>query len=347
MINRSVIWLPGYGIAIAAGQRRTLVAPQYLCLYSSEHALSSINFLESIVPRDGYKPELLNVDLTQIKGITAAAALILFAQVSYLKIFSGYPDIVRVIPPRDPIQKRNFFSSGLRNALSKGASSGLDQLLTSGSAFSTSANAAHANEHTQQMVRERNPGIRGDVMAAATELMLNVWHHAYDFPGGQYVVTRTGRRFWQYVVCENNSLDYLIYDRGQGIPTTLDEIYPSDESGGEPVEIELMAPGANRAAYRDFIRISNAFMPGVSRSPKGGRGNGSIRIKRPVESTSSAIDFDGRLSDNLLGLNYLFVLSGEGRYLYYGKEPQHDDCSWRGMCGTLVEISVPMNGIKD
>lgn len=311
------------GIDRTISSLRTRVrAPSHLCLYDRTKLVATITFLESIVSNFTDDPRLLLVDLSALKFMSAAAALVLFANVNYLNTLTGNPSFVTVIPPNERQSRKLFVESGLFAAIKRSSFDHPEDMLKFSNCFSTSCNPEAHSSMTAQFLRQ-NGVEREDIFGAINEAFLNVQHHAYESPAFQKIVASIGRRWWQYCFVKGSDISFILYDRGQGIPDGLRTF-----ATGYVPDTEL---------------IRRAMQPGESRTMINGRGWGSEDIRKPIENVENGSNSLSQVTSPNLG-RFLLVMSGLAHYLQLPNQSEGDvHHQQKPLAGTLIEWSLPLH----
>jgi hypothetical protein len=171
----------------------------------------------------------VHIDLRSCPGVTAAAMVMLFAEVSRARLATGIDSIIKIfLPSEDSEIRLQFQHSGWERALLI-EHSRLQDLVTESQLFQSNSNP---NEATEAVYRQLiSNGIELDAPEVRTftkgvsEAMLNVINHAYD--NEESPLEGIGRRWWQacYVKQGNGhqkKMVFIIYDLGQGILSSLE-----------------------------------------------------------------------------------------------------------------------------
>ncbi|MBH0047293.1 hypothetical protein [Pseudoalteromonas sp. NZS11_1] len=287
--------------------RAVIKAPSELCIYRQDlqkDTYSLIKEVDNTVTKSGM---LVTLDLREVKLITAAASVLLFATVSTCQLMNRNPKQVMCIFPKESNNSEGYryiVKTGLARALHSGELSKLDELVDQEAFFQSSNNPFKHAITTSLMLADKTEfdPIQYELLSTAIgEAMLNVHHHAYNDPlssieepktnsSKKLLVREMGRRWWQCAWYDylKHEWVFIICDFGVGIPQSLMESY---NKLNPLIQIE------NKEA------MIKAFTIGGSRFNRGGRGNGSEDMKRAV----------GRLcqeTDNLL------IYSGGVKYQY-------------------------------
>jgi hypothetical protein len=283
-------------------RRLVLTSPRKLCLYDHASCDRSARYLASIV-RTAVEGRHITVDLTLLDTYTAAAGLLLFANITAAQLITEKPDVVEVIQPHNRATRRMIVDTGLFQACRPGGSDRIDRLWSSKSLFLSGTDPAVDYQRTIEAIeRTLHTAASDSVCRALNEAILNVSHHAYEFLDPQDPFKKLGKRWWQSFWVGESGLSMLMYDMGMGIPRTL-----------EPPIF-----GTSHA-----VLLGRAMTQGISRLADTGRGQGSVDIKRPVVTSE---------------FSSLFMLSNKGR-LEFNIRRQIDQTSLltEDVRGTYIE----------
>lgn len=285
------------------GRPITLTAPSKVCLYDPESCAPTIRFLESIYDAAARRERRIIVDLSDVIHITAAAAVVLFANVTAAQIVTKYPPIATVLYPAQKEARRLMVECGLRAALQQGGEKKLDRLWKMPNRYLSGCEPdADRLRIIERIEHEIGVPLSDDVTRAIGEAVLNVAHHAYyGIEELDPTTAKLGRRWWQWYQPSQDRFGFVIYDRGVGIPRSF------------------MHKALGKT---DQYLVESAMTAGQSRHHGEGRGFGSEDLKLPVQCQSST---------NLL------VLSGEARYAYTPGGVQRAHNLGIKLSGTLFE----------
>ena len=287
-------------------------APEVICLYREEYHDETLAFLDEF---DTYVfNDLLYVELdfSEVREITAAAALVLFAKItrcqSCLPVGAfRFPDqVISIVPPKLKSTKAKFVATGLWAAIKPGGQKKLERLWGDwNNPYKTGNDPSRQFEDVIGHLKQGFGVLPKRIVGALQESYLNIAHHAYEAfkedPGfNEFMVGR----WWQYANISpiTGKMAIIIYDMGAGIPATIRSI-----QGG----------------VSDCSCIQYAMRPGVTRFNVQGRGKGFSDIKRPIDSNASA--------------EYLLVYSGKGEVVYKSGQILKEYTHTHSMGGTLLE----------
>jgi hypothetical protein len=315
--------------------RHELKPPNELCIYNSSKAGPSFAFFDKINELAVKKGNQLLIDLSDVKEITAAASLVLFATANTAQLWAKTSNNVLFRFPREEKNPEGYLciiKTGLARALHSGSEEKLRDLVVKGIFFQSSTNpAAHLISTLKFLTKEVD--FTDDQMmllsSGISEAMLNVSHHAYKDPlnnnkdaihkSKEWLVERIGERWWQCAWYDelDKSWVFIICDLGIGIPKSF--------KNKNYIDSVFEVPG--------YLR--DAFTLGASRYDGGGRGNGSEDMKRLITSF-------GSYEESLL------VYSGGAQYYFSSKmtTPNIDHLS-HYFHGTLIEWTLSTKKVGD
>ncbi|PSU24474.1 hypothetical protein CTM97_00580 [Photobacterium phosphoreum] len=305
--------------------RTKITPPQNLCIYNAAFHIETYDFFEKINIAVFTRHELVTIDLTSVKIITAAASVLLFATVSTCQLSMNNANQIRCIFPRSDKNEtghRYIVKTGLARALHSGSVDKLELLTKDQIYFQTSTDPSlHLLSTFNLLTKEMafTPVLLQLLVTGVSEAMLNVIHHAYKDPFNaafihstkKLIVAGIGERWWQcaWFDSRKKAWIFIICDIGLGIPQTYnylrqDHLYSVNPS----------------------LALKHAFIRGNSRFIGSGRGNGSEDMMQPIKS----------------GYNEsLLVYSGGAKYHFKTgmDQPEIENLS-RFFNGTLVEWTL-------
>lgn len=170
-----------------------------------------------------------------------------------------------------------------------------------------------------------SPKAKSRLYRSLTEAMLNVRHHAY--PTGSRKTHPERGRWWLagHVNRKSRELMIMFCDLGVGIPATLPKIYPME-----------------------IIRAALAILPGVR--PNDGQ---MIQAAMKLGRTRTAEENRGRGLNDLrslvdqAGSGELHIFSSKGYYCYRPNGEEKVKNYSKGIGGTLIKWTVPLDAITD
>lgn len=170
-----------------------------------------------------------------------------------------------------------------------------------------------------------SPKAKGRLYRSLTEAMLNVKHHAY--PKGSRKMHPEKGRWWLagHVNRKSRELMIMFCDLGVGIPATLPKIYPM-----EIIRATLaLLPGVRP---NDGEMIEAAMKLGRTRTAEQNRGRGLNDLRSLVDQAGSGA---------------LHIFSGKGYYCYRPNGEEKVKNFRKGIGGTLIKWTVPLDAITD
>lgn len=287
-------------------------APEVLCLYRDEFHDDALDFFDEFDTRVFNNLMYVELDFSELKEITAAAALVLFAKITRCQSclppgYFSFPDqIITILPPEDKRVKAILSGTGLWSAIKPGGQKKLDKLWEDKSnPYKTGNDPSRQFSQVVEDLRNRIGVMPRRIVAAIQESYLNIAHHAYEsFKEDPLFNKFMIGRWWQYAHLNSKTgrLSIIIYDMGSGIPNTIRSI---------------------QKGVSDCACIQYAMKPGVTRLNLQGRGKGFEDIKRPIDTNASA--------------EYLLVYSGKGEVVYRSGQIAKEYSHSHSMGGTLLE----------
>lgn len=305
-------------LAIFVKERRhdslVLKVPESFCLY--ENPKEVLAFIRSISTAVYFEKKYAVLDFSDCKDITAAAALVLFAEVSRCRgdcPLSNSGKVIQLIRPKSKKVAAQLKESSLLRVIQQGSQRRLQDINDDERVFFCTGN--NPKEDTQALVDRLKKKLDVDVLPpniakAIGEGFLNVRYHAYKKGATEF----TRYRWWLYcydsVRNGNKSVVFVLYDRGVGIPSLVEEHFDS-------VLTTEIAPKSHG------LMIAKAFETKFSTDPENNRGVGSRDILSPIAKT-----------DDLL-----LVLSDKGAVEFGGIDDFHQPDFWSGcyLKGTLLQ----------
>ena len=116
-------------MAINRSQNRTVLKPPpVLCLYDPRFREQTTHFLESIFQYCARQERLLHLDFSEVVNLSAAACLVLFANISSSLILTGYRHAITLTLPRPPKARAQLLGSGLARAIKQASEEDLESL---------------------------------------------------------------------------------------------------------------------------------------------------------------------------------------------------------------------------
>ena len=259
------------------GERVYVYSPEKLCIYDEGCNFITyqfIEYVEKIVIENGNE---VVIDFKNLKFITAAASLLIFAKISKCQICSKSPNSVDIKLPEDKDVKRTFTNSGLWHGIKPGGIGKIRKLIDTNNQYLSGSEQIVDNvgkiipatmlSLSQQGVKFSSPNTviftRG-----IQEAILNIKYHAYDkkvLPPN--FDTLGSSRWWQccWLDSTRNNLVFIIYDDGIGIAETLANIYEDIDSDHELIE-KAMTIGVSQTqevsrgkGSNDIIKSASVF----------------------------------------------------------------------------------------
>lgn len=283
-------------------------------IYNNNDQTLTVNFCSAIAYAIYSAGVKIKLDLSNLKEITAASSVLLFAEVNRWQLVYG-GDIIVIVLPEDKIARKTFLRSQLWEAIKPGAEAKSSRLTEYGFPFSTNNDyGVHILKTLEGLELDKIPNESIEhFRRGCSEAILNVKNHAYQTD------TDIGRRWWQlcYHNTEQRKIYLIVHDRGMGIPKTLKNNPKLSNN------LPLLSQPSASINHGELINLS--MKRGISRhydDPV--RGQGSEDIKRPVQLVSE-------------GTAKLEVWSSKGQWRFLnGSVPQYCDRTV-AIPGTIVE----------
>lgn len=276
--------------------RRILRIPENFSVNNGYEAKKSIDFLDQISELSFGDQKLL-IDLSSLQYLNAPSALLLFAHISSVQLRTNIHDIIKIQLPIDKSVKALIRNSGLWDAIKYGTERKLEKNWKSENNFQSGFDPDKHLDLTLNALKEKYGQIPNKLGIAINEAMLNITQHAY-----KYHVQGTVPRWWQYIYIKDKKLNFFIFDKGCGIPTSFKKVSLYNST-------------------QDCDIIVKAMEKKISSTKISGRGNGSFNMKKPVSSTDR---------DKLL------ILSNQGLYRYFNSDDYETSKLPIQLQGTLV-----------
>ena len=260
-----------------------VTAPKVLCLYDLNENNTNIyyKFLEQLdkLPKNNF----VQLDLSNVERVSAAAALYLFAHVIGRQLYISN-NFYKFKLPKNPNVVSVFKSTGLDTVLKPGGTKKIKKLWQNDKIqFLCGNNNDVPNFLKRIRTLTGHSVLPQNLGTALKETFLNINHHAYSGPSNLVHVTWFSY-FHQSEDANGKYLAALIADRGIGIPTTIRKSF-------------------SKFRYqKDCYCIEKAMLQGVTSTNEMGRGQGSVNIQRPVQLA----EIDQK--DSLL------IISGKGQF---------------------------------
>jgi anti-sigma regulatory factor (Ser/Thr protein kinase) len=291
-------------------------APAIICIYgvntdNYDHTNLTIKFLNTISDVTLKQNGRLHIDFSKTTRITAAASVLIFAEITRVQLFTNISDAITFNLPKDKECARLFRTSGLFKAIMPGTSRKMAKLFDEDHTYQTGTDPNKFLISTQMNLFKSGLELSKPeaklISVGIQEAMLNVIHHAYCNYADQH--SGIGSRWWQLINCDTKqkNVTFIICDKGISIPLTISE------------------QTQNHMSHADAIEF--AFREGVTRFIGTTRGKGSQDI----------IDA-AKIKDN----STLLVMSGKGVYFIDGvtNKKLKSELPYP-INGTLIEWSIP------
>lgn len=291
-LNKNNINLPLVFKAKLISDRVHISAPEAMCVYEDQYSYITYQFLEYIEKVIFIYKISLTIDFSEVKTLTAAASLLIFARITKCQMCVNKPTAIDIIQPLDKSMKKLFSASGLWAGIKPGGISKVRKLIDTNNPYMSGSSATIEDcpkvlMATLLCLAKQGVKFNADAMHIFTrgvqEAILNVDYHAYGETSLARSYTELGNsRWWQcsWLDKDNGQLVFIIFDDGDGIANTLKNIYPH---------------------LTDSQLIEKAMTFGVTRTKNPARGKGSENI------IQTSCEFPN---------SHLVVLTGHGYYMH-------------------------------
>lgn len=257
----------------------TIVISEDLCIYVPSQRDYTLNLLGLISAYAVGQWIPVHIDMSNCQRVTAAASVMLFAEISRARIATENDDIITLSLPEE--------GQGCRTALNNigwiyAASISyrkINTLFEHDAIFQSGNNPGKATASVyKQLVDSGVPLTAPEVKKftkGVTEAMLNVNHHAYD--NEKDPLNGIGRRWWQLCLVRTDDngkptkLLFIIYDLGQGILRSLPK----------------------KVGESNLDQIGRAMTYGVTRTKEPDRGKGSEDMLDAAEIKDNSVLYIG------------------------------------------------------
>lgn len=292
--------------------RYLLVAPGVITFFGESYSVF-FDFISRIEKAANKGPVL--IDISAVREVKAAAMLVLFSTIEIVQIRYRDKNRIKLTAASHRSVSRSFWRAGFWSLTSQTESLPKYKRLNKGLEICTASYSAtkagdesqlrKVVDYAQSMVLEGGLDGEADLLAynAITESVSNVWQHAYDADFFNGEVDTELAHWWISVERIKDQFYIVVYDRGAGIPETLQrkpwyKVAFVDAQGNVKSEIAV-----------DALRIKLAVEYGSSRFKNDNRGKG----------LSEAKDF---VNTNPKGT--MIIYSGYGDYTFYSESKKED-----------------------
>ncbi|WP_122435044.1 ATP-binding protein [Pseudomonas viridiflava] len=293
-------------------------------------------FISNIELIGSRKRVLINMD--EVLEIKTAALLILYSTIEILQIKTRDKDVVKFTACKEKRIGISLWQAGFWDMTNQSSSMPRYKSIKKELEICTASLAAtqagdeselrKVVEYAQATVLESGLDDESDLLAynAITESVSNVWQHAYDGSFFEKGINIELARWWINVERIEDQFFIVVYDRGAGIPFTLQKkpwykIALIDGQRGTIHSIPLDAMG-----------IKLAVEYGQSRFKNDNRGKGLSEAKEFVQSNPQGI---------------MLIYSGFGSFAFYSErnDTKLDELPKR-FPGTLIQWNLKLETKK-
>lgn len=257
--------------------RISISSPDVLCVYTKENSYVTyrfVQYIETVIFEYGLA---INISFKELKSITAAASLLVFARITKCQLCLKLPTDLSIITPDDKGMKQLFSNSGFWSGIKPGGVSKIRKLIDSNNQYMSGSNSIV--EHPAKVISATviNLALRGVKFSSPSthlftrgiqEAILNVDYHAYNEDSFANVYKDIGdSRWWQcsWLDKENSQLVFIIYDDGMGIAPTLKAQFPNLPT--HEVIKEAMKVGTTRTLNPERGKGSNDIIKATCTFP--------------------------------------------------------------------------------
>ncbi len=310
-LNSVIEFLKSNGIVfdIKTKGRVEIFSPEFIDVYTNDgryETLTFINSIHHIVFRFRLK---LHINFEHLERMSAAAAVMLFAEITSAQLIASEPDVITFSQPKSKGAKKVFSEYDFYKAIKPGSLKKIESLFKQNCFFQSGTEpVAHAKSAIEALKKSGLTVVKSEAhifQASILEAMSNVRHHSYKPDTNEQ-----NKRWWQFAHFDknNSALHFVVYDRGRGIPSTMSTISPNHYNEGQRIEHALV------------LDVS-------SKIDEPGRGKGSREILRTYDKNHDTS---------------LLIYSGKG--IYYRDKEDDIKIVEEGQYpikGTIIEWQIP------
>ncbi|VVN22709.1 hypothetical protein PS682_04483 [Pseudomonas fluorescens] len=266
--------------------RTLLTSPGSLSFFEKEYT-SFFSFIAKL--EDISKTSRILIDMNNVYEVKTAALLVLYSTIEVIQLRTGDKDIIKFTCCKDKRVSVSLWQAGFwemtnqSNLMPKYRSLKKELEICTASLAATKAGDERelrkVVEYAQSTVLEAGLDDESDLLAynAITESVSNVWQHAYDEVFFENGINSELAHWWINVERIEDQFFIVVYDRGAGIPYTLQK--------KSWYKIALVdAQGKIHEVPADALSIKLAVEYGKSRFKNDNRGKGLSEAKEFVQS---------------------------------------------------------------
>ncbi|CAN7361171.1 hypothetical protein [Pseudomonas sp. LjRoot263] len=314
--------------------RQLITPPGLISFFDSDYS-NFFSFIEKL--ESSAKKSKVLIDIGSIHEVKAAAMLVLYSTIEIIQIKTADKERVKFTSCKHRHVSISFWKSGIWELTNqseflpkyKKVKAGLEICTASFAATKAGDDSQLRKviDYTQSAVLEAGLDEEADLLAynAITESVSNVWQHAYDESFFKDGIDNELAHWWIIVERIGNQFFIAVFDRGAGIPDTLQRKswykVAFIDSDGKVYEIAV-----------DARRIQLAVGYGRSRFKNDNRGKGLSEAKDFVQS-------------NPMGT--MIIYSGFGDYTFSSQTGKEDlkELPTR-FNGTLIQWNLKLESVK-
>jgi hypothetical protein len=294
------------------------------CVYDPEHRASVLSTLDKIATNVLKLRKYVSLDLSDCEYFSAAATLMLIAEVTRCQNVSQLDvpnQSIEIELPVNNDTRKILRQSGFWEAVKPGGEKKLNNLSKNDDIqFCTGNDPAKDMQVMEQILKSKLDlkELPPHIARAISEAFLNIMYHAYE---SAFLHPFMKNRWWLYCYInldettrKATSVVFLIYDKGVGIPKSIKN----------SSKLSLL----QRTILRDSQLVKMAFQNGFSSSGFRDRGLGTEDLKKPLSNKD----------DVLLVLSNKAIVEFD-KHNVSGKPEDEDTYS---VGGTLLEWSLSL-----
>lgn len=288
--------------------RKIIPLPYKFSVWKEDTREDAIKVLNAIdISAQKYRQKLL-IDMSELVDFHAHSAILLFAHITSAQLISGAHDFVKIKLPNNIKTKSLIRKSGLWDVIKYGTKRKLDKNWDTNNNFQSGYDGEKHLDMTLTKLELKYGELPNKLDISINEAILNISQHAYKVNPKNSL-----KRWWQYIYIKDNKLNFLIYDKGLGIPSSfrLAGMYKNEH---------------------DHEIIKSAMEKGITSTKLRGRGNGSVNIQKPIAFSDCDI---------------LMIMSEKGVYKYVTKDDIESSKMGIKLPGTLMSWQIEVSKYED
>jgi hypothetical protein len=285
--------------------RKIIPLPESFSVWDKDSTELTLEVLAAIdVSANKYNQRML-IDMSKLTFFHAHSAILLFAHITSAQLVSRSHDFIKITLPKDLTARKLIRNSGLWDVIKYGSKRKLDKNWDTKNNFQSGYDAEKHLERTLVSLEEKYGKLPNKLGVAINEAILNISQHAYRINPPDSI-----KRWWQYIYIKENKLNFFIYDKGIGIPSSFRDKKLFKNKSDQGI-------------------IKEAMEKGVTSTEILGRGNGSVNIRKPVA---------------LSECDKLLIISEKGMYRFLTKDDIEISALSVKLPGTLLSWQIEVKG---